>query len=33
MPALQTLPNSASTSDILEVIKRDGALILEDVLS
>jgi ectoine hydroxylase-related dioxygenase (phytanoyl-CoA dioxygenase family) len=33
MPALQTLPSSASTSDILEVIKRDGALILANVLS
>ncbi|MFT5015191.1 MAG: ectoine hydroxylase-related dioxygenase (phytanoyl-CoA dioxygenase family) [Planctomycetaceae bacterium] len=33
MPALKTLPSSASTSDILEVIKRDGALILANVLS
>jgi len=32
MPSLQTLPATASTSEILEIISRDGALILENVL-
>ena len=33
MPTLETLPSTASTAEILEVIKRDGALILKDVLN
>tara|TARA_R110002072_G_scaffold59158_1_gene150686 strand:- start:25588 stop:26469 length:882 start_codon:yes stop_codon:yes gene_type:complete len=33
MPALESLPGSASTSDILKILKRDGALILTEVLS
>lgn len=33
MVQLKTLPKTASTEEILTVIKRDGALILEDVLS
>jgi len=33
MAELQTLPATATTDEILEVIKRDGALILKDVLS
>ena len=32
-PALQTLPATASTEEILEVLRRDGALILADVLT
>lgn len=32
MPSLQKLPATASTEEILKVISRDGALILEDVL-
>jgi ectoine hydroxylase-related dioxygenase (phytanoyl-CoA dioxygenase family) len=32
MPNLQKLPATASTEEILKVISRDGALILEDVL-
>jgi ectoine hydroxylase-related dioxygenase (phytanoyl-CoA dioxygenase family) len=32
-PQLQTLPSSASTEAILEVINKDGAMILEGVLS
>lgn len=33
MPQLQTLPADASTDAILDVLRRDGALILADVLS
>lgn len=33
MPKLETLPASASTDEILTVLKRDGALILKDVLT
>ncbi len=33
MPKLQTLPANSSTDDILAVLKRDGALILKDVLT
>ena len=33
MPGLQKLPATASTEEILEIISRDGALILENVLS
>lgn len=33
MPKLTTLPADASTEDILEVINRDGAVILENVLT
>ncbi|NIJ42743.1 ectoine hydroxylase-related dioxygenase (phytanoyl-CoA dioxygenase family) [Parvibaculum indicum] len=33
MPKLDTLPANASTDEILTVLKRDGALILKDVLT
>ncbi len=33
MPELVTLPNTATTEEILEIINRDGALILKGVLS
>ena len=33
MPKLETLPANASTDEILTVLKRDGALILKDVLT
>ncbi len=33
MPKLETLPASATTAEILAVLKRDGALILKDVLT
>ncbi|MGB3810846.1 MAG: phytanoyl-CoA dioxygenase family protein [Parvibaculum sp.] len=33
MPKLENLPASASTDEILKILKRDGALILTDVLS
>ena len=33
MPKLETLPASATTDEILAVLKRDGALILKDVLT
>lgn len=33
MPKLQTLPAGASTEEILDILKRDGALILTGVLS
>ena len=33
MPKLETLPATASTDEILAVLKRDGALILKDALT
>ena len=33
MPELQQLPISAPTDDILEIVERDGAIILTDALS
>ena len=33
MPELEKLPAGAPTEDILEIIHRDGALILTDVIS
>ena len=32
MPQLQTLPATASTNEILDIVSRDGAVILSDVL-
>ncbi|MGV0035597.1 MAG: hypothetical protein ACNYPE_11785 [Candidatus Azotimanducaceae bacterium WSBS_2022_MAG_OTU7] len=32
MPQLQTLPATANTDEILEIISRDGAVILNEVL-
>ena len=32
MPSLQKLPATASTDKIIDIISRDGALILENVL-